>query len=1426
MPPFVTINKSLPNSPIDEDAQLGDVMLIAAHTHSNGSTTPRQLPDLAEAREGSPIADSKSSSKDARVRPRTTSQSGTAGTGSGSRDSTPTGRRTESGRALSPALSQDEARDTIAPMNASSSAGSIGFGPSKRAAVGLSKKLGKSSFSNRLHTPSPGPRSSSSAAGDEGGGGGSGSSASHFGLGGATMAGQAQESSRGNGTAPMEPDQFSASATRVGGSTGGGGDGNTIAQLYAVFGLPKDPSVWTLAEEDCVAGVHHVEGAVGRFWRPEVLGCSICPSPSEVLARSTDDNGVSSAESQTMNKSGDSKWDGRAADGKKSQNPKFIEMSDGRGGIEKAETARVLSKALKLSFTREIEIISGQGNYPPVATSHTFSFSVPTITASGELLDKATGAVGVSVGKASAASGVGEGFGLEQSRLGDADDTPATFYGVVLTVWSAADERRSKTIKKELSRAAKQRVSAGSAGKSANKRSAAGGWIDIEGGAGGDENEAEADPSASSYSFLPANNTFFMPYAICIVSRYPLYDLLGDWNKMAWHKYSRNIEMHNQLMSTILRHPAPRLGEKFRVASPDKDVTFQCTFPGALEWGTGLIGTDTTMWPLFKSLSLDNVLTLCEIALAPQGRILFLSRHPAMLGVAVETIKYLVEMRGWRGVANQNCHARDVRIYLEDPGSWIIAINTELRSIIKPAKEVCVVDLDINFVNCPRPPVGAPSTKAVRERRRRKLFTALAISNVDYSPPREFVEAYPGGRLRPLSQITTRDRDSAYEQLARPVWWDQVGVISAFDKVLHEGSKPSMLKKFLKTRAATLARGSSGNDGAAGAATPAEMSAILALRRRASTFVDARDGLENKIGRLNKRLAFLMSESEMWRAQFAKIQQLVDRLTREANDLRSKLDKERRESRRLSSTLAQRDIQHVEMQIQLKETETAREEAMNELLKMQQAMDSLEQERESMMDEIRAVLTGTGGVEDVNATMSRLDLAQFFPATNHQFNPLSRSSSPSGSQASHTPSQAAEHILRSRALAEARISEGRPSRSRATSRAAAESSQGHGQRFEGQGGANGTSETASSVQHHFPDDQMNYEIQHRTSVVTNQISRIQQQLESTLTQLEGRRSGTYDRDLKEARDERRRRRISNASASSLRHEYGASSVGHGGADSSLDHNSTAGAGYDDDRRSEMDYTPVESVKDSRPSSRPQQRRQLSSGSATLNVNGNGNGNNNNQNNNTSGNGNGYGLRKSTSQSNLASVSASSSASFLKRQGSSGSLNSAAAAAAPPLTAKSTARPRNVSNPWKEPVKSLATASSSSQQALVSPSSVTSARSNDVSNETSTDASQAGVEPVTPATPLTPTTSGEKVNGTPKSIPAGGLSSNDEAEVDTPPASKPAESAAPAVEKKEIGDEKKNEGKLDSPTSEVLLGERKTKAAKSEVTMGNGSKVVN
>ena len=73
-----------------------------------------------------------------------------------------------------------------------------------------------------------------------------------------------------------------------------------------------------------------------------------------------------------------------------------------------------------------------------------------------------------------------------------------------------------------------------------------------------------------------------------------------------------------------------------------------------------------------------------------------------MLGIAVMTVKYLVELRGWNGIALTAVHSRDAKIYIDDPGPWIMGLATEARYSVRPPAEVCVVvdrvygDTDLN----------------------------------------------------------------------------------------------------------------------------------------------------------------------------------------------------------------------------------------------------------------------------------------------------------------------------------------------------------------------------------------------------------------------------------------------------------------------------------------------------------------------------------------------------------------------------------------------------------------------------------------------------------------------------------------------------------------------------------------------------------
>ena len=64
------------------------------------------------------------------------------------------------------------------------------------------------------------------------------------------------------------------------------------------------------------------------------------------------------------------------------------------------------------------------------------------------------------------------------------------------------------------------------------------------------------------------------------------------------------------------------------------------------------------------------------------------------------------------------------------------------------------------------------------------------------------------------------------------------------------------------------------------------------------------DDLETKIGRLSRRLNFLVTESDLWREKFVTFEQYAEKLSSEATDLRNRINKEQRESKRLSGMIS------------------------------------------------------------------------------------------------------------------------------------------------------------------------------------------------------------------------------------------------------------------------------------------------------------------------------------------------------------------------------------------------------------------------------------------------------------------------------------------------------------------------------------------
>ncbi|KIM25078.1 hypothetical protein M408DRAFT_26482 [Serendipita vermifera MAFF 305830] len=880
-----------------------------------------------------------------------------------------------------------------------------------------------------------------------------------------------------------------------------------LTSLYLVAGLPKSHHAWTLADPDSVLGLQHSDGAVGRWWRPEVLGSTVSPgvAPGSKDSKEAGAKGpagaaassAASVDTRKRRKSSNATIPSNAAgganagaNGAANANAAAALRDPGAAiGMSKPQVAKMLSKALKLSFTREVEIIAS--TLQPASTVHTFTFSLPT-PAPSDTLDM--GGVGVGAGRSavdvrssvySAPNGRGTmsgilagpggggmgpggpgglgagGMGMLASArpsstyLGPTTTplTPAaqeamqaeaasstTFYGVCLTVWSHADEERSKAIRRtvemrgaggasvagggagggsmrrrrkrtESSRAGKEKVppvpslpggansqnlAAARSVRTSNPDTPAWSGTDAETEPDVDQDEYDEDglyiddgtdtggvsesdwegrnrtrsraEMGESALFLGGDTIFWLPYALTLVSRVPIYDLMRDFLTFSWARFSKDVHSHTLQIAKILSAPVPKPGEFIKLdASPGAEkekerdrsgkaissspasLEMICRMPGGLDFGKGLVDVNFQMWPLFCCLSLDNILTCCEIALSPTGRVLFTSRHPAMLGIAVSTIKYLVELRGWNGIALQAVHSRDAKIYLEDPGPWILGLATEARYLARTAPEVCICDLDINYVNCVSPPPGHVSSKGQRDRYRRILLGAFdAYFHPDHSIPSEFKEAFPAGRFRPVVKIQSRRGASSSvgtEAIDPPDWWNWTRVVAAFNEVLQHRDKPvSLIKRIANIRKPSRQAKLS----------PAELLIQMALRKRASAFVDARDDLETKIGRLSRRLNFLLTESDLWREKFVQFEAYAEKLSTEAIDLRNKINKEQRESRRLTSLVTMTAQEKQKLQIQLQETEGAQRMAAAELDRMKHNMEKMENERAQMVAEVEA----------------------------------------------------------------------------------------------------------------------------------------------------------------------------------------------------------------------------------------------------------------------------------------------------------------------------------------------------------------------------------------------------------------------------------------------------------------------------------------
>lgn len=312
-------------------------------------------------------------------------------------------------------------------------------------------------------------------------------------------------------------------------------------------------------------------------------------------------------------------------------------------------------------------------------------------------------------------------------------DSSHTLYGIALRVWSRADEKRAETIR-------------------------------------------ELRKKTESDFYDNPDETYWIPYCLSFLSRYPLYDLLGDYLRGMWIHWNKATNLfHAEEVSRILSFPAPRLNDLVRIDMKDYALCYQ--FPSS---PTGF--QNFSMWPLFTCLSIPNIVGVVEAAVSPTRRIIFVSHYPAMLTAAAETIRYCVRVYEWSGLYVPVVHARHVKELVQEPGPYILGVTAECRTLFNAPSDALVVDLDRNFVLTSSPP------NVLNQGQRTKFINRLTQSlNGDVAPsgvPPHLRSAYAGGKLIPAGQIIVMRGE--VESVQEPNWWNQDAVMGVMDHVCEK----------------------------------------------------------------------------------------------------------------------------------------------------------------------------------------------------------------------------------------------------------------------------------------------------------------------------------------------------------------------------------------------------------------------------------------------------------------------------------------------------------------------------------------------------------------------------------------------------------------------------------------------------------------
>src|SRR5579862_953774 len=203
------------------------------------------------------------------------------------------------------------------------------------------------------------------------------------------------------------------------------------------------------------------------------------------------------------------------------------------------------------------------------------------------------------------------------------------------------------------------------------------------------------------------------------------------------------------------------------------------------------------------------------------------------------------------------------------------------------------------------------------------------------------------------------------ESIQDPEWWDQDSVMDVFDHVCEKAGRNTGLSAIFKgnKKQPIMAKVS--------------MRHLNEMIREKNAFarevneawqdyVHLKTRMDSEVAKVTKRNNYLVEELENWKQQvihffsmtnfqFEKFQAFAAQLTQEAQELKSKIEKNKRETHRLTLLIDEQKVNAAHLQKRLDRTERQRDDALEALAMAQELTEQLEGDRTKLKTELEGM---------------------------------------------------------------------------------------------------------------------------------------------------------------------------------------------------------------------------------------------------------------------------------------------------------------------------------------------------------------------------------------------------------------------------------------------------------------------------------------